>query len=78
MQRRGSANPTIISCLPEVKSCWLLAEEVAERKEVSCGAEEKWKLENVMTMGGIKGGHDTRKMKKDEQELSESSQIIVE
>ena len=55
--KRGYCQATIISCLPEVKSCWLSAEEVAEVKEASCGVVEKWERENVMTMGELKGGH---------------------
>ena len=55
--KRGYCQATIISCLPEVKLRWLLAEEVAERKEVSRGVVEKWEWENVMTMGDIEGGH---------------------
>ncbi len=55
--KRGYCQATIISCLPEVKSHWLLAEEVTEKKEVGRGVVEKREQENVMTMGDIKGGH---------------------
>jgi hypothetical protein len=44
--KRGCCQATIISCLPEVKLCHLLAEEVLVRKELRHGAMEK--RENAM------------------------------
>jgi hypothetical protein len=64
----GYCKATFISCFTEVKSHWLTAEEVTERKEVMRGAVEKQKWENT-TMEKIEGGH----MKMEKQELSGSA-----
>ena len=55
--KRGYCQATIISCLPEVKSRLLSAEEVTERKEAIRGVAEKRERENVTTMGDIEGGY---------------------
>ena len=56
--KRGYCHATIISCMPEMKSRWLSAEEVEEKKAVIRGVvEKKRERENVTTMGEIEGGH---------------------
>ena len=56
--KRGFCYATIISCMPEMKSRWLLAEEVEEKKAAIWGVvEKKRERENVTTMGEIEGGH---------------------
>jgi hypothetical protein len=55
--KRGFCYATIISCLPEMKSCLLSAEEVDDKKAAIWGVvEKKRKWENVTTMGEIEGG----------------------
>ena len=54
---RGGTAKQQSSCLPEVKSCLLSAEEVREKKEAIRGVVEKPERENMMTMGEIGGGH---------------------
>ncbi len=61
--KRGCCQATIISCLLEVKSHHLLAEEVMARKELRCGTMEK--RENAMKE--IEG-QDMRKMKEEKQD----------
>ncbi len=56
--KRGYCHATIISCMPEMKSRWLSAEEVEEKKAVIRGVvEKKRERENVTTMGDIEGGY---------------------
>ena len=56
--KRGLCYATIISCMPEMKSPWLSAEEVEEKKAAIWGVmEKKRERENVTTMGEIEGGH---------------------
>ena len=56
--KRGYCQATIISCMPEMKSRWLSAEEVEEKKAAIWGVvEKKRERENVTTMGEIEGGH---------------------
>ena len=54
--KRGFCYATIISCLPEMKSRLLSAEEVDDKKAAIWGVvEKKRKWENVTTMGEIEG-----------------------
>ena len=54
--KRGYCQATIISCLPEMKSRLLSAEEVDDKKAAIWGVvEKKRKWENVTTMGEIEG-----------------------
>ncbi len=57
--KRGFCYATIISCMPEMKSRLLSAEEVKEKKAAIWGGvvEKKREQENVTTMGEIEGGH---------------------
>jgi hypothetical protein len=56
--KRGYCQATIISCMPEMKSRWLLAEEVEEKKAAIWDVvEKKRERENVTTMREIEGGH---------------------
>jgi hypothetical protein len=56
--KRGFCYATIISCMPEMKSRWLSAEEIEEKKAAIWGVvEKKRERENVTTMGEIEGGH---------------------
>jgi hypothetical protein len=55
--KRGYCQATIISCLPEMKSRLLLAEEVEEKKAAIWGVvEKKREWENVTTLGEIERG----------------------
>ena len=55
--KRGYCQATIISCLPEMKSRLLSANEVDDKKAAIWGVvEKKQKWENVTTMGEIEGG----------------------
>jgi hypothetical protein len=55
--KRGYCQATIISCLPEMKSRLLSAEEVDDKKAAIWGVvEKKQKWENVTTVGEIEGG----------------------
>jgi hypothetical protein len=56
--KRGFCYVTIISCMPEMKSRWLLVEEVKEKKAAIWGVvEKKRERGNVTTMGENEGGH---------------------
>ena len=56
--KRGFCYATIISCMPEMKSRWLSAEEIEEKKAAIWGVvEKKRERENVTTTGEIEVGH---------------------